>query len=393
MVRVFHKLFLVGSFIVVFNVALASDLVTDSWNTKMSMNQARWGLGVVEVAGKIYAIGGYAAIDSIVGTNECYDPVSDAWVFLTSMPTPRACFAIAAYNGKIYCIGGEIRDATGLRVDSRNEVYDTVTDSWSIKESFPVSGSYLHAGTANGKIFVVVEHDISKLDYSQDLYMYDPVTDIWTKKATIPALSSPGVYNTLTVVNDEIIVTGDYSFEDALNARYDYKVMIYNTQTDVWRAGASGSKVAHFGAAGATTGVYAPQNVYVIGLTSVNNAPLLTNRVYDPVSSVWSYAKDMPTLRKGFDIAVVDDIIYVIGGYTSNDFSLFTGGTIVPIALNEQYVPIGYGGGGSSELYELKSVSSYLVAALVAIIIGGSVGILSLYSKREEKMQRQITDS
>ncbi|MDR2719984.1 MAG: hypothetical protein LBC03_04180, partial [Nitrososphaerota archaeon] len=92
-----------------FNAALVSGLVTNSWSVKSSMSQARYGLGVVVLDDKIYAIGGYAD-DGVVGTNECYDPVSDTWAILASMPTPRACFAIAACQGKIYCMGGETLD-------------------------------------------------------------------------------------------------------------------------------------------------------------------------------------------------------------------------------------------------------------------------------------------
>jgi len=382
----FCVFFLVGSFIVVFNVALVSGLVADSWNTKMSMGQARWGLGVVEVDGKIYAIGGYD-VNGCVGANECYDPVSDSWTFLTSMPTQRACFAIAAYDGKIYCIGGETRDVTGVRIDlGVNEVYDTVTDSWSTKEPLPVGGTYLHAGTVNGKIFVIVDHDVAAYDYSQDLYMYNPVTDVWTKKASMPDLSAPGVFITLAVVDDTIIVTSAYSLEDALNGRYGYKVMIYDTKTDTWRTGASVSSIVHFGAAGVTTGDYVPQKVYVIGLASGSDPSLLTNRVYDPTSDTWSHAKTMPTLRKGFGVAVVNDLIYVIGGYTSNDFSSFSG-TTDPSALNEQYVPLGYDG-DNSDNYELKPFSNYITAALVVIIIVTAVIILTLYSKREEKIKK-----
>ncbi|MDR2699909.1 MAG: hypothetical protein LBC12_03750 [Nitrososphaerota archaeon] len=107
----------------------ASDLADESWSTKMPMNQARAGLGVVAVDGKIYAIGGQAD-DGFVGTNERYDPKTGKWVNLKPMPTQRVDFAIAAYRGKIYCIGGESREG----VYSGVEVYDVATDSWSAKK-------------------------------------------------------------------------------------------------------------------------------------------------------------------------------------------------------------------------------------------------------------------
>ena len=70
-----------------------------SWAERHSMNQARGGLGVAAVNGKIYAIGGRVENDSyymqnpttgFVGTNEEYDPATDKWILKASMPTPRS---------------------------------------------------------------------------------------------------------------------------------------------------------------------------------------------------------------------------------------------------------------------------------------------------------------
>ncbi|MCL1976683.1 MAG: kelch motif-containing protein [Candidatus Bathyarchaeota archaeon] len=59
------------------------------------------------------------------------------------MPTARANFAIAVYEGKIYCIGGGIvanysdsyYEPPPPVEFSVNEVYDPITDSWSVKAS------------------------------------------------------------------------------------------------------------------------------------------------------------------------------------------------------------------------------------------------------------------
>jgi len=158
-------LFISGSLTVAFSSVCASELVEDSWAKKAPMSQARSGLGVVAVDGKIYAIGGSTENDN-VGTNERYDPKTDTWVVLKSMPTPRADFGIAAYRDKIYCIG-----------NGPTEVYDIATDSWNIKKSIPIDGETLQAHTIDEKIFVMV---------SGLLYMYDPVTDSWTQKTSLP---------------------------------------------------------------------------------------------------------------------------------------------------------------------------------------------------------------
>ena len=69
------------------------------------MKQARYGLGVIAVDNKIYAIGGSTAdsypqfdADVLVGTTERYDPVSDTWVALKSMPTPKGLFCYSCVS-------------------------------------------------------------------------------------------------------------------------------------------------------------------------------------------------------------------------------------------------------------------------------------------------------
>ncbi|MCL2172527.1 MAG: hypothetical protein FWB84_02615 [Candidatus Bathyarchaeota archaeon] len=124
--------FINSSFAAAINsVSATSELVENSWYTKESMSQARSRLGVVAVDGKIYAIGG-STFETVVGTNERYDPKTDTWTPLASMPTPRSNFGIVACQNKIYCIGGSSFTEHGLLIV---EVYDPVANSWSTKAS------------------------------------------------------------------------------------------------------------------------------------------------------------------------------------------------------------------------------------------------------------------
>jgi len=100
--------------VTVINYVSVSELIVDSWNPKTSMSQARPGLGVVAVDGKIYTIGGSSADEVIVGANECYNPETDTWITVKSMPASRSQFTIAAWQGKIYCIGGFMSVEVGV---------------------------------------------------------------------------------------------------------------------------------------------------------------------------------------------------------------------------------------------------------------------------------------
>jgi len=344
--------FLTASSLIVAKPAFSSaDTAEDTWAAKAPMQQARAGLGVAVVNGKIYAIGGSTASGSyppdifsggFVGTNEEYDPATDTWTYKASMPTPRDYFAIAAYQNKIYCIGG----AVGFSVDERtgfhsyigsgvNEVYDTVTNRWVTKSPIPDYGMECQAHVVNGKIYV--------MDWSF-VYAYDPENDSWATKTRMPKPypkydSSP----VSAVVDNKIIVTFEFSTFDSSTGftSYEQKVWIYDTETDSWSGGTSGTTVVLGGAAVATAGVNAPQKVYVLGL-AYGMYPVVpaTNQVYDLMADAWETATAMPALRRDFGVAVVDDVFYVIGGYS---YTSLTHGMVTPVAVNEQYTPIGYG--------------------------------------------------
>jgi N-acetylneuraminic acid mutarotase len=339
--------FLTASSMVAVKPAFSSDeIVEDTWTAKASMNHARAGLGVGAVNGKIYAIGGTTAggqyppdvsKGGFVGTNEEYDPATDKWITKASMPTPRDYFAIAAYQSKIYCIGGVV----GFRVDEQssrnsyvttsvNEVYDTVSDTWVTKKSIPFSAEKLLANEVNGKIYVMQEFF---------MYAYDPINDSWTNKTRMPA--TPRTWSGATpasfVIGDKICVAGEFLTDDHL--RLEQKVLVYDTKTDMWSESQAGPTIIIDGAAGVTGGVNAPQRVYVLGLVSGKFPAVSTNQVYDPETEAWTTANAMPTIRLDFGVAVVNDVLYAIGGYS---YTSQTYGMVKPVAVNEQYIPLGY---------------------------------------------------
>jgi hypothetical protein len=124
---------------------------------------------------------------------------------------------------------------------------------------------------------------------------------------------------------------------------------IYNPLNDKWSTGTlSPSGIRYdFCAAGATIGMNAPKRIYVLGETLHlwEDEPSNSVRIYNPQSDVWTFGADVPTKRHSFGVAVVDDILYVIGGSTvtyTEPFNWYSS-SITLYATNEQYTPFGYG--------------------------------------------------
>jgi N-acetylneuraminic acid mutarotase len=372
---------ILSSFAAVFSVVLASsELVEDSWNTKTAMKYPRAGLGVVAVDGKIYAIGGYTSNDvrrnsGVTGVNECYDPVSDTWVTLAPMPTPRSGFAIAAYEGKIYCMGGTpfMKDADMKPRCDVVEVYDTVTNSWSTKASMPFKGSGLMGHVVNGKIFVI---------NGNAFFMYDPSTDIWTRKPDAPYyLFHPAT----AVVDDKIILTGNFIISPLTGParspiQYAVKATMYDVETATWSEGKTDDTLeSGYSVAEATTGLYAPQKIYIFSGTA-------DNMIYEPTTDTWSAVKPMPSNSVFFGVAVLDDVLYVIGGYD------YVTGTV--FATNEQYVPLGYHGTGFSDSVSDSPMDNrVLVGALIGVAVAIAVAVLLLFFFKNKGKRRNKTNN
>ena len=94
----------------------------------------------------------------------------------------------------------------------------------------------------------------------------------------------------------------------------------------------------------------APERIYVFGADAQLPFWQLTTKgfitqSYDPKTDSWTTCASIPTGRYDVGVAVVDDLLYVIGGFTTQ-FSN-QGFNPNPIytysALNQQYTPVGYG--------------------------------------------------
>jgi len=333
--------FLTASSLAVKPALSSADITENSWVSKAPMHQARSRLGAVAVNGKIYAIGG-SAENGIVGTNEEYDPATDTWRGKMPMPTPRKGFAIASYEGKIYCIGGYTANGS---ITGVNEVYDPATNSWETKTPMPTPRANLQANVVDGMMYLLggfipadnpVGYTTSNLNE-----VYDPATDTWTQKT--PSIYNSCGYATAALDGKIYILVGSWDMVTKMS-------QIYDTQSDTWTLGSSAPTYFMYGSAIATTGVMAPKRIYVFDkpapdLATYPDAPLYSTQVYDPETDSWMAGADLPTSRAGVAVAIINDKIYAIGGYSATYDNLPYDYTpkITQYRAVEQYTPFGYG--------------------------------------------------
>lgn len=234
----------------------AYDPSTDAWIKKADILEPRAYHSSSVVDGKIYIIGGCGCNDMELSTVEEYDPASDTWTRKADMPTSRFCSSTSVVDGQIYAIGGavwgkpSVYDTRGM---SRVEMYDPLTDTWTIKTNMPTRRWGLCSGVVDGKIYAIGgAPDIIGQDKVE---MYDPADDSWTVKRYMP--------------------TGRRNFSTSVLCGKIYAI-------GGWRA--SGS------------------------------ACFSTVEVYDPSADSWMQIADLPVVRSCLSTSVVAGKIYAIGG-------------------------------------------------------------------------------
>jgi len=147
--------------------------------------------------------------------------------------------------------------------------------------------------------------------------VYDPATDTWTTEKPMPVepqFLGPNALSTLVSaeVDGKIYMMTYYTLMPS-------GTWVYSPARDSWASLSSspftllsgGSWWSH--AAGATTGVNAAKRIYVF-FESYPYSSAPPYLAFDPLTSRWTKIGELTVKRRCFGVAVVDDVLYVIGG-------------------------------------------------------------------------------
>ena len=291
--------------------------VDNPWYEKTPLPTRREGLAIGVVNNKIYAIGGYNG--SWLTVNEEYDPVTNTWRTRADMPTARSNFAIGVVNDKIYAIGGFNYEGGFETYSSKNEAYDPKLNSWSTRMDMPTARAGLALGVVKGKIYAIggYYHD-SEYQFTSKNEEYDPYMNTWTDKAPIPTVRGEAAVG---VVNDKIYVIGGITFDGLGHYNTFSENEVYDPLLNQWES-KTPLPTARYG----TMFGVIDNKIYVIGggfIDETHQKELFsTNEEYNPEKGSWTTKTDMPTTRYMGAGGVVNNKIYIIGGY--NDTYLST---------------------------------------------------------------------
>lgn len=267
-------------------------------------------------------------------------PVFSQWTQRQSLPATSRTFATGfTVNNTIYVIGGY--DGTLLYNDVW--AYNPATDTWTQLSNFPGGNrAATTAFTIGSKAYMGTGNDGNI--YLHDFWEYEPVTDTWTQKANFPgyereeavgfSIGSKGYLGT----GQTFVVTPNFSFTTTYNDFYEY-----DPTTDVWtqkdslpgppRAYAVGTSIGNKGYLG-------------LGGNDDQSASYTDFYEYDPVTDNWTQKASMGgSGRADAGIVANGNNIYVVGGINFPAFNGFSSCRMYDVITNTWVNAPGFTGG------------------------------------------------
>ena len=173
---------------------------------------------------------------------------------------------------------------------------------WNELSAMPVEKGFACVETVNGSVYVVAGGEGGE---TLSAPSFDNMT--WSVGATIPTNRSG---TSSAVIDGKIYVIGG-NFDGTSRSILE----IYDPETDTWSTGASMSAARRYAACGVMFGrLYVAGGEYYDQDSDPREVYLSSAEYYDPATDTWHPATEMPGLRSRASSAVINDVLYVLGG-------------------------------------------------------------------------------
>lgn len=209
---------------------------------------------------------------------------------------------LGVFTFKVY-----VTDSSGLKSNVLVGTFKVTEFPWQSKTVIARDSSGV-ATSLDGLIYHIYGYtDLTNGNFTL-FETYDPATDIWTTKSSLPNTS--GGFAALAAVNGKI-----YGIGGGYTPVGGKVVEEYDPISDTWTIKSPMPTPRSNCSASVLNG-----KIYVIGGYSAG-FDLSTVEVYDPVIDQWTTAPPMPTPRKDLTTSVANGKIYAIGGYRTESIS------------------------------------------------------------------------
>lgn len=281
------------------------------WGLLATMPAANSEIAVTELDGKIYVIGGYPWDRKTVATVLMYDSNTDRWRIVAPLPVPLNHVMAASANGKVYAIGGQTSENSDpQKAGFVNTVYeyDPASNRWTTKASMPTRRGGGAAAVVDDKIYVAGGRPPGGADFAA----YDPKADRWT---TLPNLPTQRNHLAAGAHDGKIYVVGG-RFEGGFRSERTHVMEVYDPITNQWS-----KRAPMLRPRGGVNGIFANGCFHLFGGEGNPEHPYgiyPDHDYYNPKTDSWHRLENMPIAVHGVTgMAFIKGLIHLIGGGTT----------------------------------------------------------------------------
>jgi len=227
----------------------------------------------------------------------CFVPSTLKWLSLPMMPYPRSHHGAAVCCGLLYVMGGA-NSTPMCCFNPKQNKWNTRGRTLNLKDC---SVTCFHE-----ELFVIGGEGSWR-----DVQIYNPVLDKWRPGSSMETCRAG---HSTVLLQEHIYVIAGHDGEVCQNS-----VETYNPFTNQWSKASNISKVRRFFSASTVC-----EKIIIVGgfadmtITNIEHSC----EMFEPSTNQWSLVTSPESPRAAGSIVSIDDIAYLFGGETANDFDL-----------------------------------------------------------------------
>lgn len=224
------------------------------------------------------------------------------WITRQALPTASQEMPHAVINGQVYLPGG-LLDTGGAT--TKVDVFDPATNTWTQLAPLPFPMHHLGAVVVRGTLYIIGGYQGNTFSPTSRVLAYEPVAEQWITRAPMPQAQGAHV---AVAFGDQIFVFGGVAGGVVQSSTFRY-----DTGANIWTEQAPMSlRREHLAAA------VVDSLIYVVGGRTATGANTDIIEAYSPATDTWRRRMAMPTARGGLTAAGMHGKLYVFGGEAFN---------------------------------------------------------------------------
>jgi N-acetylneuraminic acid mutarotase len=249
----------------------------------------------------------------------CLNTFASEWQVKSEMPSARQEVYADTADGIIYIAGGILNDI--VTTSTAFEAFNASQNSWTKLKPLPAPRHHITPAAIDDKIYAMGGFDgpYPEWELKADMFVYDIASNSWQQGLSLP--EPVGEHVAIALNNKIHVIGGRVRSEDGRN-HFDAYVdsnthYIYDPEQNEWTKGKAAPSARNSAAAAVIDGL-----IYVVGgrhnVMQTDGTQLQNNlsnlEVYNPKTDEWQTRAPLPESLGGNAAASVDGKLYVFGG-------------------------------------------------------------------------------